>query len=633
MRKKKVWLLALVIISTIIAYNQMVRLFDYDYEQSDYLMENRMKMDFSSANEEEFIAVNEELEETDELAMTSSQEDNHADEYEENDSIESATYISPYDFYKYDQYLVEINANLDSIGWIIDVDYYYFVILTESVVSISCSSSSVFENFDFIFYTYDCSNVIDDEVTREVQQITSDFSDNNVKNYSATLPTGTYFIYLKGQQDYDSEYAIEYELILDVEVVPFEQSITTDSIVSSEYEGAIWISDYVPGNYIPLLDLDKEILFEQAGVQGLDIPDYTLRIMENITCYEIENQKSELAYMNGLSGYNLDVYIDEEEIKGVHVATYYTANKILRHILYLATSRLAIKYENSMIDLNQKIDRFEFVRDVSTNGLKIVAKIGGQYLDMAISIPGASKIIEYVSLTVLNAIFDIITPEISDNLTDMKHMFSLLAATLSMGITSQYETNYDYINSLPTSEVIFIPIYYYIRRPEFNAYAKTYISYRATAAYITKTSCYPQLKINVGNTISCDQEFDYFNRGKIYGLVEFGEITSIESLNLYDEDYHVHNYDENYTYINNTHHYAYCRCGSRVIRGHAVVANSQKCLQCKGNVDKGIVQMGLKTIDNDDCSYVLKNGVIVLSENDVEMYLSGRLNIKKKEDD
>lgn len=59
------------------------------------------------------------------------------DKYEPNNNISDSTKLCADDFYIKDTYNAEINATLDYIGMIQDIDYYYFTLFTDSNVTIN----------------------------------------------------------------------------------------------------------------------------------------------------------------------------------------------------------------------------------------------------------------------------------------------------------------------------------------------------------------------------------------------------------------------------------------------------------------------------------------------------------------
>lgn len=90
---------------------------------------------------------------------------------------------------------------------------------------------------------------------------------------------------------------------------------------------------------------------------------------------------------------------------------------------------------------------------------------------------------------------------------------------------------------------------------------------------------------------------------------------------------HIHEYLK-YTYINLTSHKAECNCGVYVTEPHVVKSGSKICLLCKGNAGTGFV--GIMNVNHNEYilpeeSYIMDNGVIVLTENDAEKYFRKEL--------
>ena len=88
----------------------------------------------------------------------------------------------------------------------------------------------------------------------------------------------------------------------------------------------------------------------------------------------------------------------------------------------------------------------------------------------------------------------------------------------------------------------------------------------------------------------------------------------VVTLNEKDNAYHVHSYDDHYGKSNKTMHKAYCSCGEFIFQPHAVLGSSKICIKCGETVDKGFIGMSLKNGN----SYILENGIYVLSENDAK---------------
>lgn len=103
----------------------------------------------------------------------------------------------------------------------------------------------------------------------------------------------------------------------------------------------------------------------------------------------------------------------------------------------------------------------------------------------------------------------------------------------------------------------------------------------------------------------------------------------------------LHDYHEPYTWINYTQHRAICGCGATTQQGHAVASNAfangkryATCLICGGLAERGFVQLNALSAEvqyvTNNGSYILPNGVIVLVDGDIDLYLDGTLEFHKK---
>lgn len=103
-----------------------------------------------------------------------------------------------------------------------------------------------------------------------------------------------------------------------------------------------------------------------------------------------------------------------------------------------------------------------------------------------------------------------------------------------------------------------------------------------------------------------------------------------------------HDYHDPYTWVNYTQHWATCGCGATAKQGHAVSSNAfsggkryATCLFCGGLAEREFVQLNalsaeVQYVTNNE-SYILPNGVIVLVDEDIELYLNGILEFHKKD--
>ena len=139
------------------------------------------------------------------------------DEYEPNQSYDAANNLSDDNYYLLDSYTTNISATLDYKSWIEDSYYYYFKILTDSNVCISIETDSL-QSYDFVVENYECY-VTGAEVFSYPTAIFEEYGASGDMFFEDTLSPGTYFIYLRGNQDdYENVYDdIEYSLQLSVE--------------------------------------------------------------------------------------------------------------------------------------------------------------------------------------------------------------------------------------------------------------------------------------------------------------------------------------------------------------------------------------------------------------------------------
>lgn len=142
------------------------------------------------------------------------------------------------------------------------------------------------------------------------------------------------------------------------------------------------------------------------------------------------------------------------------------------------------------------------------------------------------------------------------------------------------------------------------------------------------------------SNINCGTIINSSNMAKKYTI----KVYLVKKENLYNEylslsismPLHQHSYDSTYIWKNYTQHLSYCSCKAFQIQGHIITSDafssSKKyatCLLCGGNAEKGFIQ--IDSISNkiqyvtENGSFILPNGVIVLADEDIELYLNGSL--------
>ena len=130
--------------------------------------------------------------------------------------------------------------------------------------------------------------------------------------------------------------------------------------------------------------------------------------------------------------------------------------------------------------------------------------------------------------------------------------------------------------------------------------------------------------------------------------IDCGYTTTLS--HVYDQHYCIHcnayttthDYDRNYEWVDYTMHSAECCCGAKTTQGHAVASNAfangkryATCLICGGLAERGFVQLNALSAEvqyvTNNGSYILPNKVIVLVDEDIELYLNGTLEFHKKD--
>lgn len=118
---------------------------------------------------------------------------------------------------------------------------------------------------------------------------------------------------------------------------------------------------------------------------------------------------------------------------------------------------------------------------------------------------------------------------------------------------------------------------------------------------------------------------------------------TVKSLNAYAalSATHTHNYTYKYVSKNNKQHRSYCSCGEYKLQGHVVsgseTGSSKKtCVFCGASVTTGFVQYAkirVASLQDDDVtyfghrSYILPDGIYVISDEDMDAVLSGELTL------
>lgn len=118
---------------------------------------------------------------------------------------------------------------------------------------------------------------------------------------------------------------------------------------------------------------------------------------------------------------------------------------------------------------------------------------------------------------------------------------------------------------------------------------------------------------------------------------------TVKSLNAYAalSATHTHNYTYKYVSKNNKQHRSYCSCGEYKLQGHVISgsesgSSKKTCVFCGASVTTGFVQytkIRIASLQDDDVtyfghgSYILPNGIYVISDEDMDAVLSGELTL------
>lgn len=483
---------------------------------------------------------------------------NYEDEYEDNDNFETATCLSPHNFYTLREYNTSINATLDSVCNVVDWDIYYFTLFTDCIVNVNIHSNSKY-GFDFAMFNYQYGEVVDSIAERDMNQMFYDSSENKSKSFLEKLSSGTYFIYLRGQQEYNSNAAVEYDLSLNVCLTEDAPSVSASAMMNSEYKAAVWISDFIPTNHIPFFNYEKEIVYYQYNHVGINTPEYAINSMKSIS-----------------------------KNSPIHLATYYIWDPVIKHLLFETLVQVLDAY-NSTIEKNLgRIEEYNLIHDVTENVIKITCIVSGAVVPIG-SFKVASSITNFVSIQALNVIFNLITPHIGVDSYLTSQVFAMYKGCFDLGIEKEKRTDYEYIKSRNDNLIVLLPIYYSFKEtgnvlPINN---KHYITFTETPRMIIRSGEYTSVKLGSSSIITSSQENDFYCRGKIYGLETLDDFFHPNSLKQFDENFHVHNYTETYSWINNSHHWAKCKCGASKKNPHTIDSLNKKCVLCGGNANIG----------------------------------------------
>ena len=164
-----------------------------------------------------------------------------------NDSTSTATLITPYEAYKEFSYTNSINGSVTKN----DKDYYSIVLLSDSYLSVTINTSFNNEGYEYYLLKVSSSDTL--------EVIDSDTSSNWLKQTeSLYLKAGTYYILIKGVNDANKDYKVDYKLTIEVTMVDEKKVYDIGDLkYSRALPGAVWVSDYIPFNDTNPLSLDS----------------------------------------------------------------------------------------------------------------------------------------------------------------------------------------------------------------------------------------------------------------------------------------------------------------------------------------------------------------------------------------
>ena len=362
-----------------------------------------------------------------EYPITPLSNDDIKDEYEYNDTIETAKVISPNytGSVKPQDYTVSINATIhQNEEWFglkktVDKDYYRFDIYGKADVNVFLYD--IPENCDYDLILYKHNNVAyskPDSITK----IDSSPNESNLnEEMNNFLYPGVYYIYVFAYEDKTFNANEKHCLSLKVDYQSEDMSIS-DLRYNKDVGAALWVSDYDP----------------------FDIKPFTLSNKEEIGMYQVTLVGVQNSFANPIFNY---IFRFE---KILH-ASLYIWNFELRSQLYLIVKKSISLIQNEL-NSNAKIRaEFKFVEEF-INDESVVTSIILTFTDTAYGV--ASIVIQLVNAllpTVARCITETIMPESKiETASNYLNYLQVLAAAL--------ECN----SSTNSQEIIKIDSYYNI---------------------------------------------------------------------------------------------------------------------------------------------------------------------------
>lgn len=515
------------------------------------------------------------------------------DQYISNDSYDSAIDISPNDYYKLNDYEVNVNGKLTYDGYH-DFDYYYFTILADSYIAMNCHNENN-QNFEcaILGYTY---NVQNNCAYHNLENIFDGYSDSSNKYYEQYFKPGTYFIYLRGKEKEDTNY----ELNLYVEKIKYNMTMQKNSLLESNLNGVIWINDIVPGNNVPLFNLSNNTTYYKFNEQNLHMPDYALddlRIMSNSS--------------------------------QVHIATYFIKDPLLRYALYNIFSEISKELTTNLIK-NQKIKvELELKYDIAKSTINITGTIANLFIKNPIIKIGVN-LFKYLNLFALDACFKLLLPncEIMDTL--YYGYIQKMVGYLDFENSFDNENfNEESLKKCPNNEIIQIPVYCSLNKKNDNEF---YYTYNDTILEILKADTLIWKDDTYNFNQSTNEKDYYYSTGKFYAITSTDDISEYKNIKLINDDYtvHYHNYNSYKEYDSNKH-IAYCMCGRSIFTNH--ISKNHHCSYCGIYVDEHDYHYSYKWLNTSQhiakciCGKTVTQGHIVSSGGKTCLLCGGRADI------
>ena len=438
------------------------------------------------------------------------------------------------------------------------------------------TNSSAYGNFNFALMNYDYYNVENDKMYHRLNDILSNHNGTKSISYNELLKSGTYFIYLRGNQNSSITNDLPYSISLNITKTEKSPNILVSDLYHTNYDikGAVWLSDFIPANDFSIFNLNRDCVYYKPIEQDLDCPDYALDALSEIS--------------NGAA---------------IKLASYYIWDPLIKHVLHEIFNTLKEQFKNMLLENDRIAGELTLKQDNITGTISLIANIAG-YLPVSLPVSIAINIINEIGFSVIDQYFNAIMPVFNVNQSFYLAYLASIAAYTDLGLNDYEKNSINEIYKNDNKKIIEIPIYYTlgVNKATYPAYDEHYYSLKVTSLEL----------INKDSLIYNEDYFysscleDYYCRGKIYVLKDFNDIIDLTSLELavphnhiYDNHYCIicneytsaHDYDYAYAYLNPTTHKAYCICGKYIVQGHAIASGSSKCIQCGEQVDMGFIEI------------------------------------------